>query len=500
MNRLHVIFYRFVITGIKSNNNGLISKFTPESFLADSDFTPSSMTMNILTPGTDNIIQESEASISAETTQSVANQIYTNQSVTYNQVSFQSSDVYYQTSTQNISAIENTFNQTTPDLPCSASGSTSISYGIEKYNGVEVPSWIKINSTTGVLNITAEEVSEDKEFDFYISSNINGVSNSIQKLIKLTVLNCTIENCKNWTASSVYEWETCKSGYNLHRGNWTTTSNTAAALSTTTQSILGAAAITTTISSMMNASSLASLWSMINQIQMFFLLILTGVFIPDDVLLAITGSKFTVNPSDYVPFEKVRLYGTTISKFDFGLSSSVLDSVGISSDSTVYNTCSFFTMICLIILLHFFETMIYYWTEKINVEGKWSWFRKKIKWLLSKKIFEFLTFTFYIRTVMEINQFMLISTIYEIYRFNTSNTLKIVPSFCNKIENNSIIKMVFNPIKRIIYFSDRLYTEDKLPPEFKLFLPITADRKTAETEVTPISGYVNFKVRVEIIN
>ena len=60
--------------------------------------------------------------------------------------------------------------------------------------------------------------------------------------------------------------------------------------------------------------------------------------------------------------------------------------------------------------------------------------------------------------------------------------------------------MVFNPIKRIIYFSDRLYTEDKLALEFKLFLPIAADRNTAETEVTPIGGYVKFKVGVEIIN
>ncbi len=29
---------------------------------------------------------------------------------------------------------------------------------------------------------------------------------------------------------------------------------------------------------------------------------------------------------------------------------------------------------------------------------------------------------------------------------------------------------------RRIYFSDRLYTEDELPPEFKLFLPIANDR------------------------
>lgn len=38
---------------------------------------------------------------------------------------------------------------------------------------------------------------------------------------------------------------------------------------------------------------------------------------------------------------------------------------------------------------------------------------------------------------------------------------------------------------RRIYFSDRLYSEDELPPEFKLFLPLTTkDSKLNEQEVT----------------
>lgn len=31
---------------------------------------------------------------------------------------------------------------------------------------------------------------------------------------------------------------------------------------------------------------------------------------------------------------------------------------------------------------------------------------------------------------------------------------------------------------RRIYFSDRLYTEDELPPEFKLFLPVAGKPNT----------------------
>lgn len=32
---------------------------------------------------------------------------------------------------------------------------------------------------------------------------------------------------------------------------------------------------------------------------------------------------------------------------------------------------------------------------------------------------------------------------------------------------------------RRIYFSDRLYSEEELPPEFKLFLPVTQGKQTA---------------------
>ena len=75
------------------------------------------------------------------------------------------------------------------DLPCSSSGLTLISYSLESYLS-SVPSWIQINSTSGELNITSPFVSEDSEFSFYIGSTINGVANPINKIIKLTVINC----------------------------------------------------------------------------------------------------------------------------------------------------------------------------------------------------------------------------------------------------------------------------------------------------------------------
>lgn len=41
---------------------------------------------------------------------------------------------------------------------------------------------------------------------------------------------------------------------------------------------------------------------------------------------------------------------------------------------------------------------------------------------------------------------------------------------------------------RRIYFSDRLYSEDELPPEFKLFLPITQQNSVGPQDMTAQQG------------
>lgn len=50
----------------------------------------------------------------------------------------------------------------------------------------------------------------------------------------------------------------------------------------------------------------------------------------------------------------------------------------------------------------------------------------------------------------------------------------IILKLWGKIHNNYLLRVQIHANCRIrrIYFSDRLYSEEELPPEFKLFLPI----------------------------
>ena len=179
--------------------------------------------------------------------------------------------------------MENTATQILPDLPCSISGSTSISFSTANYMTSTVPSWVAIDSVSGILSINAPEISLDTEYDFYINSAVSGVSSSIYKLIKLTITNCAAKNWKKCSSTNNLTCDVCLSGFVLSSGVWdiskTTTSQssqetseTAKALSTITTSTLIAITGIVALTSLINTTNIASLWMTINQLQLFFIL------------------------------------------------------------------------------------------------------------------------------------------------------------------------------------------------------------------------------------
>ena len=113
--------------------------------------------------------------------------------------------------------------------------------------------------------------------------------------------------------------------------------------------------VTTTY--ILNDSSMASFWSLINQVQIFFLLLITNAFIPDSVQRVIKGLDFTLNYSNEIPFTEIIAYRSFINKFNIKLSNQSLNSLGIYSDSTFYNSNKFFI---LQILMCLFTAFIYF--------------------------------------------------------------------------------------------------------------------------------------------
>ena len=265
--------------------------------------------------GTDDIISQSGVTIAAADASftPVSTVTYTNQSVTYNIFSSTISDVYFQVNTQTYSVCESTTSTQTPNLPCSFSGSTSITYSLSSYNGSIVPSFVSINSTTGILTVTAPCVTSSTDYTFMVLSAVSGMTDPAQTIIKLSVKDCTVGSCSS--------------------------SEVAKSLSTTIQGAIIATTLLSFVLSLANLSSLASLWSAINQMQILFLIFLTGAFIPKDIEAIITGLTICLNP-----FSNLQLngdYNFVSNLFDFGLEDSKLEKLGIQSDSTIVNITSF---------------------------------------------------------------------------------------------------------------------------------------------------------------
>ena len=405
--------------------NGYTTKFIPQSIGSNSDFTTTVLSMNAIPVGTDVITPESGMTLGVASSIAITEATYLNLSTTYTQVSSTSSDVYFFIKAQSFSFSEATNNTWTPNLSCSFSGTTSIFYSLSSYNGSNLPSFISINSATGVLSINAPNVSSSTDYVFMIVSTISGISNQVNDIITLTIMKCTVSNCRQCSATDSSVWSICDSGYNINSGIWNLTeSETTKSLTISNQTIIGATIVFWIALSLFNPPSLAYLWSMINQTQILFLLLLTGAFIPKDIEGIIIGLKICLNPFSYFQSNSGGNSNFISNLFNFGLGNSNLEKLGIKSDSTIVNIYSFILSMIIIWALHIWIKLIQKLLIKESKSDCWAKILSLTHTVLAKLMI-FFTFALYIRIILKTNQYILTSWISEIYHFDYDGSKRI---------------------------------------------------------------------------
>ena len=390
--------------------------------------------MNVLSTGTEDITLDSSQSIGTASSQSVSAASFTNQTIVYVSQTNNTSDVNFLASDQSFSVVECIISNIIPELPCSISGSTSISFSISNYIA-SAPSWVTIDSGSGLLTISAPDVASDTEFIFYINSIVSGVSNPIQKIIKLTILNWNPSNCQKWLSTSSSTCEVWSPNYYLDSGvcklqsassssqNEIPISKTSQALSKSTTSAVFAITGVVAITSLINTASIASLWMTINQLQLFFLLLLVRAFIPKDIEAVIKGSDFASNIYEYFPVKQFNFYPSLFKRFEFKQINTSFETLGIKFASTFANitsilTCTFI-MTVISTLVCFLRTLF----TKFKESKRWVWISKTLFWIVDK-LYWVMIFGYFIRNSLEMSQFILISSIYEIYENNTTDSYR----------------------------------------------------------------------------
>ena len=110
---------------------------------------------------------------------------------------------------------------------------------------------------------------------------------------------------------------------------------------------------------------------MVNQLQLFFLLLLTKAFIPESVKSVIGGANSAMmNPFEYIPFLDSKKYGEVFEKFNFPLNNPTLKPFKIKSVSTFYNSFSIMLGVFYIILFHVALFLVRRFVLVCGVEGK----------------------------------------------------------------------------------------------------------------------------------
>ena len=174
-----------------------------------------------------------------------------------------------------------------------------------------------------------------------------------------------------------------------------------------------------------SSSSVSTIWLMINQIQIFFLLLLTRAFLPDSVKQVIAGSSVLLNPFESISFLDSENYGSSLNKFNFALNNPFLISFKLKSQSTIANLFSSLLGIIYLVFIHILVFIIRKSISGWRTDRRWSIIIKILKYTTGK-LFELLTYGLYIRLFLELFQLFLVSGINEVYYIDVSDKYRII--------------------------------------------------------------------------
>lgn len=183
----------------------------------------------------------------------------------------------------------------------------------------------------------------------------------------------------------------------------------------------GAGAAATAGVSLLNFSSPATLWAMANQLQLYMFLLMTKSSLPVDVVGYITANKFASFSLGFLPINQIVFVNVPTVWLDTDQEYGELEEMGIDSGSAFNNNCAFLLTILLIIFTHIILKVLPR-ADEAEEENKAAKFYN----IVINKLFQFFTFGLYIRFTLEAYQFMLLTSISEIYKFNVSSIPRMV--------------------------------------------------------------------------
>ena len=152
---------------------------------------------------------------------------------------------------------------------------------------------------------------------------------------------------------------------------------------------------------------------------------ITRAYIPKDVQTVIEGSDFASNIYEYFSIYKLSIYPLFLRKFEFDLTNQSLEPLGMNYDSTFANISSMlvctFLMIPISLFIYFIRKLAY----RCRESQRCSWGAKTQYWIVDK-LCRMMVLGYFIRNCLEMSQFILISSVNEIYQWDTTDFYRLL--------------------------------------------------------------------------
>ena len=194
---------------------------------------------------------------------------------------------------------------------------------------------------------------------------------------------------------------------------------------------------------------------------------ITRAYIPKDVQTVIEGSDFASNIYEYFSIYKLSIFQSFLRKFEFDLTNQSLEPLGINYDSTFANISSVlictFLMIPISLLIYFIRKLAF----RCRESQRCSWGAKTQYWIVDK-LYRMMVLGYFIRSGLEMSQFILISSVNEIYQWDTTDSYRLL-SFIFSISMILIFVLVVLLVLYLTFSTYRLNErEHNLLEEFFL--------------------------------
>ncbi|CAI2381428.1 unnamed protein product [Moneuplotes crassus] len=292
--------------------------------------------------------------------------------------------------------------------------STDIYFSLAKTGSNAIPEWVQLDADKQELYLNTTP-KLDKEETYYFSLQISFDTETYYKRFEITVEECIILNCALCKLREPSICETCATGYqSFTEGKSCTKVTLPAGAAKAAAALVTSSVVLASASSVLSLSSVNSIFSIMNSLQLAILLPLVPGYFSPQVLDFLSGMGFTMLSFDFIKFKDLPFAQDLTDWVSYPQSDQYLNNLGMRSGSSVVNYLSLMAIILLIVVLHFGVYLLC-----VCIQNSKHTRCKKFM----NNLFKFFTFNIYIRVFIQAFMFTTLSIFSELYNLNLSTTV-----------------------------------------------------------------------------